>query len=158
MLLICYCDDYNCNSDLWNSVIFGLNFFSHCEIILLPFFTNYYLNRYEDGNHYMGEHRDDEKDLRHAAPIASVSLGCTRDFVFRHADSRGREAKRSIPPIKLQLEHGSLLVMKYPTNVYWYHALPVRRKEKLPRINLTFRDIVTTKWYIFTAWYWFILT
>ena len=93
----------------------------------------------------MGEHRDDEKDLRHAAPIASVSFGCTRDFVFRHGESRGRDAKRNIPPIKLQLEHGSLLLMKYPTNVYWYHALPVRKKAVTPRINLTFRDIVTNK-------------
>ena len=108
-----------------------------CHVII-----NFFFDRYEDGNHYMGEHRDDEKELRRASPIASVSLGCTRDFIFRHADCRGREAKRQIPPIKLQLEHGSLLVMKYPTNEYWYHQLPVRKKAKTPRINLTFRDIV----------------
>ncbi|XP_030847398.1 DNA oxidative demethylase ALKBH2 [Strongylocentrotus purpuratus] len=103
------------------------------------------INRYADGNNYMGEHRDDEKDLVASSPIASLSLGQHRDFIFRHCEARGAQAKRKVPPVKLELEHGSLLMMNYPTNVYWYHSLPVRKKALNIRVNMTFRDIVIVK-------------
>lgn len=99
--------------------------------------------RYKDGGDHIGEHRDDERELVPRSPIASVSFGACRDFVFRHCDSRGKNATRHIKPIKLQLAHGSLLMMKYPTNVYWYHSLPTRKRVLAPRINLTFRKVMT---------------
>ncbi|XP_063171379.1 DNA oxidative demethylase ALKBH2 isoform X2 [Candoia aspera] len=64
-----------------------------------------------------------------------------RDFIFRHGASRGKNPSRRIGPVKLQLDHGSLLVMNFPTNRYWYHSLPSRKKVLAPRINLTFRKI-----------------
>ena len=100
------------------------------------------VNRYNDGNDHMGEHRDDEADLVPKSAIASVSLGQARDFVFRHRDARGSSAKRKIDSVKLELSHGSLLMMNHPTNVYWFHSLPVRKKAICPRINLTFREMV----------------
>ena len=90
----------------------------------------------------MGEHRDDEKDLQTGYPIASLSLGQPRDFIFKHADSRGKHAKRKIDTVKIELEHGSLLVMGHPTNIYWYHSLPPRKKLVNVRINMTFRKMV----------------
>ncbi|NXU53663.1 ALKB2 demethylase, partial [Turnix velox] len=101
------------------------------------------INRYKDGEDHIGEHRDDEKDLLPRSPIASVTFGACRDFVFRHCDSRGKKATRHIKPITLQLAHGSLLMMKYPTNVYWYHSVPIRKRVLAPRINLTFRKMMT---------------
>ncbi|NXD12621.1 ALKB2 demethylase, partial [Nothocercus nigrocapillus] len=101
------------------------------------------INRYKDGCDHIGEHRDDERELVPHSPIASVSFGACRDFVFRHCESRGKKATRHIKPIKLQLAHGSLLMMKYPTNVYWYHSVPVRKKVLAPRINLTFRKVMS---------------
>ncbi|XP_053938490.1 DNA oxidative demethylase ALKBH2 [Cuculus canorus] len=101
------------------------------------------INRYKDGEDHIGEHRDDERELVPRSPIASVSFGACRDFVFRHCDSRGKKATRHIKPIRLQLAHGSLLMMKYPTNVFWYHSLPIRKKVLAPRINLTFRKVMT---------------
>ncbi|KAL8180021.1 UNVERIFIED_CONTAM: Alpha-ketoglutarate-dependent dioxygenase alkB 2 [Gekko kuhli] len=100
------------------------------------------INRYKDGHDHMGEHRDDEKELVPRSPIASVSFGACRDFVFRHGASRGRRASCRIEPIRLQLEHGSLLLMNFPTNRYWYHSLPSRKKVSAPRINLTFRKVM----------------
>ncbi|XP_063769328.1 DNA oxidative demethylase ALKBH2 [Pseudophryne corroboree] len=100
------------------------------------------INRYKDGNDHIGEHRDDEKELIPQSPIASVSFGASRDFVFRHRDSRCASSVRRIEPVKVELAHGSLLMMNFPTNVYWYHSLPVRRKVIAPRVNLTFRKIV----------------
>ncbi|XP_072244063.1 DNA oxidative demethylase ALKBH2 [Leuresthes tenuis] len=99
------------------------------------------INRYKDGQDHMGEHRDDEKELDPSCPIASVSLGAARDFIFRHRDTRGKQSRRQIEPVKLELAHGSLLLMNAPTNTFWYHSLPVRKKVITPRINLTFRRI-----------------
>ncbi|RXM91091.1 DNA oxidative demethylase ALKBH2 [Acipenser ruthenus] len=36
----------------------------------------------------------------------------------------------------------SLLLMNWPTNVNWYHSLPVRKKVLTPRISLTFRRVI----------------
>ena len=91
----------------------------------------------------MGEHRDDEKDLVAGYPIAPLSLGQPRDFIFKHADCWGKTATRKIGPVKIELEHGSLLLMKHPTNIYWYHSLPPRKRLKDIRINMTFRKMVT---------------
>ncbi|XP_077600671.1 DNA oxidative demethylase ALKBH2-like [Stigmatopora nigra] len=102
------------------------------------------INRYKDGNDHMGEHRDDERELDPLSPIASVSLGAARDFIFRHRDARGKQSGPCIEPVKMVLAHGSLLLMNPPTNTFWYHSLPVRKKILLPRINLTFRRILHT--------------
>ncbi|EDO42093.1 predicted protein [Nematostella vectensis] len=100
------------------------------------------VNRYKDGNDHMGEHRDDEKELVRSSPIASLSFGQARDFVFRHKDCRGRTSTRNIDPVKLELQNGSLLLMNHPTNHYWYHSIPVRKKLVCPRINFTFRHML----------------
>ena len=83
------------------------------------------------------------------APIASVSLGAAREFRLRHIATRSKQ--RGGISVHLQyenmiktLEHGSLLVMRYPTNEAWLHSLPIRRHITMPRINLTFRLIKST--------------
>ena len=108
----------------------------------IGFHFNYVLvNRYKDGNDHIGEHKDDEYELVRRSPIASLSFGEARDFVFRHQDSRGAKCVRKIEPLKLSLQSGSILLMNYPTNSYWYHSLPVRKRCLGPRINLTFRQM-----------------
>ncbi|XP_010751768.3 DNA oxidative demethylase ALKBH2 [Larimichthys crocea] len=103
------------------------------------------VNRYKDGQDHIGEHRDDERELDPLCPIASVSFGAARDFIFRHRDARGKQTRRQIEPVKLELAHGSMLLMNSPTNTFWYHSLPVRKKITLPRINLTFRRILVDR-------------
>lgn len=103
------------------------------------------VNRYKDGLDHIGEHRDDERELAPGSAIASVTFGACRDFVFRHCESRGKAASREVASVRLPLAHGSLLMMNPPTNTYWYHSLPIRRKVLAPRINLTFRKILPTK-------------
>jgi alkylated DNA repair dioxygenase AlkB len=74
-------------------------------------------------------------------PIASLSLGQPRDFICRHIDARGKHAKRDIDVVKIELQHGALLMMNNPTNTYWYHSLPQRKKLRNVRINMTFRKM-----------------
>lgn len=88
----------------------------------------------------MGEHKDDEAELDSDAPIASISLGDQRDFVFRHETSRGKDSLGP-SPVRMALPHGSLLVMWAPTNRYWYHSLPKRARSEKLRLNFTFRKM-----------------
>ena len=100
------------------------------------------VNRYKDGLDHIGEHRDNEGELHADSPMAAVSFGQPRDFVFRHKDSRGSNAPRKeIQTVKINLAHGSLLVMNPPTNHIWYHSLPSRKNSPTPRISLTFRKM-----------------
>jgi DNA oxidative demethylase len=103
----------------------------------------FFHNRYRDGSNHIGEHRDNEPEIIPHAPIASLSFGQARDFVLRHQSLKNNGATIGPcgEPMKVvqELEHGSLLVMRYPTNLRWYHSLPVRKRANAPRINLTFR-------------------
>jgi alkylated DNA repair dioxygenase AlkB len=98
-------------------------------------FNSCLLNLYNDGNEGMGWHSDDEKSIEVNSPIASVSFGTERKFSFKH--------KRTNKTISVLLEHGSLLLMKDATQKNWLHSLPKSTKITLPRINLTFRRMVT---------------
>ncbi|XP_033748685.1 DNA oxidative demethylase ALKBH2-like [Pecten maximus] len=103
------------------------------------------VNRYKDGRDHIGEHRDDERELVPRHPIASLSLGQPRNFVFKHAKSRGKNATQKIAPVTIKLGHGSLLMMNYPTNTHWYHSLPQQKSLLGVRINMTFRKIDPSK-------------
>ena len=91
------------------------------------------LNLYHTGDEAMGWHSDDEKSLGKNSCIASLSLGAERKFSFKH--------KNSGQTVSLELEHGSLLLMKNETQTYWLHRLHKSTKIKQPRVNLTFRTI-----------------
>src|ERR671930_500166 len=86
-------------------------------------------NLYHDGNEGIGWHSDDEKSIeKNNSTIASLSLGAERKFSFKH--------KQTKLTISLVLEHGSLLIMKDPTQTNWLHSLPKSEKVTGPRINL----------------------
>lgn len=91
------------------------------------------LNLYHSGEEGMAYHSDGEKMLKKNGAIASLSLGATRKFSFKHKENKQR--------IDIVLENGSLLVMKSGTQTNWLHRLPPTKKVKTPRINLTFRTI-----------------
>lgn len=98
-------------------------------------FNSCLLNLYQDGNVGMGWHSDDEESIESDSTIASVSFGAERKFYLKH--------KQSKKIISVLLEHGSLLLMKEGTQKNWLHSLPKSKKITLPRINLTFRRMVT---------------
>jgi alkylated DNA repair dioxygenase AlkB len=106
---------------------------SQLEGLAQSAFNSCLLNLYHDGDDGMGWHSDDEKELDANSPIASLSLGARRKFVFRH-----KEDKTTIP---LYLEDGSVLIMRSPTQQFWQHALLKTKTVSMPRINLTFRKI-----------------
>lgn len=97
-------------------------------------FTTVLLNYYRDGKDSNGWHADNEKELGQNPVIASVSFGAERFFHLRHNFIKEQK-------LKINLEHGSLLLMKGTTQHFWKHQIPKTAKEIDPRINLTFRII-----------------
>lgn len=91
------------------------------------------LNCYHNGEEGMNWHSDDEPELVADAPIASLSLGEARRFLFRH--------KRTGQRMEVLLEPGSLLVMSGQTQRHWQHQLPPMKQATGARINLTFRHM-----------------
>lgn len=99
-------------------------------------FNSCLLNLYADGSEGMAWHSDDEAELGVNTTIASLSLGAERRFLLKHKQTRQL--------VTVWLEHGSLLVMKGETQTHWLHSLPVTARVNTPRVNLTFRTILTT--------------
>ena len=101
-----------------------------------PIFNSLLLNLYRDGHDRMGWHADDEPELDPTAPIASLSLGASRDLRFRSRSSASGQ-----PPLTLRLDDGDLLLMEAPTQRHWQHGLPSRTRVTSQRLNLTDRLI-----------------
>jgi len=100
-------------------------------------FNSVLLNYYRDQRDSMGLHSDDEPELGARPILASLSLGQERTLTFKH------KVRKDVSPIKIRLESGSLLLMKGDTQRCWKHGIEKESRPCGPRINLTFRQIVT---------------
>ena len=100
-------------------------------------FNGCLLNFYRNGADRMGWHADDEAEIDQTQPIASLSLGATRDFCLKH---RVNPQQRQTLP----LADGDLLIMHPGCQQTWMHGVPTRRRISTPRINLTFRCFFPT--------------
>jgi len=99
---------------------------------------NYALcNLYEDGQHSIGWHADNEPDIMPCSTIASISLGATRSFQFKDFEQYDDE-----PTIDIDLSHGSLLLMEQDTQLLFKHRIPKEALVEKLRINITFRSIM----------------
>lgn len=97
-------------------------------------FNSVLLNLYRNGKDSMGWHADDEPELGRDPVIASVNFGATRRFMLRYKQDHQQK-------YELELQHGSLLIMKGPLQHYWQHQVPKTAQSLPTRINLTFRTI-----------------
>ena len=79
-------------------------------------------------------HADDEPELGPQPVIASLSLGASREFHYRHKSSDERAS--------MKLHDGELLIMQPEFQQHWEHAVVSQPDVVEPRINLTFRQVV----------------
>jgi alkylated DNA repair dioxygenase AlkB len=98
-------------------------------------FNSVLANLYRNGQDSMGCHADDEKELGPNPVIASLSLGDNRRFKLHH--------KKRKTTVDIDLEHGDLLIMAGALQHHWVHSMPKTKQLKTPRINLTFRNILS---------------
>lgn len=122
-----------CNPDTWTKELLEIK-----KVIehFLPSenFNSVLLNLYRDGNDKVSWHADDEAGLGTNPVIASVSLGATRRFDLKHKTEKDQK-------FQLELQPGSLVIMKGALQHHWLHQIPVQKKIKNTRINLTYRTI-----------------
>lgn len=101
-------------------------------------FNSVLVNYYRDGADAMGAHADDEPELgpsREDIGVASVSLGGRRRFLLR--------AKSGGDTTEYALGDGDLLLMGGATQQHFKHWVPRTKKPVGPRMNLTFRVVLT---------------
>lgn len=115
----------------WTSALAMLK--RRCEAECQTRFNSVLANLYRDQQDSMGWHSDNEDELGAQPIIASLSLGETRDFDFKHIHTKEK--------IRLALPSGSLLIMAGDTQQFWLHGIAKRSRALAPRINLTFRTI-----------------
>ena len=84
-----------------------------------------FCNYYQDGEAYTPYHAD-----QYGKDIATLSLGTTRDFYFKHNKTGVRT--------HYLLEHGDLFYFPPTINNEYKHTVPIRKKCKDPRISLVF--------------------
>jgi len=99
-------------------------------------FNSVLLNYYRDGKDSVAWHSDKETVMGSHPIISSVSFGSVRNF-----DIRKKEDHRQKHSVRL--EHGSLLIMKGDLQSRWEHRIAKTTEKIGPRINLTFRKIVS---------------
>ena len=100
-------------------------------------FNSVLVNYYRDGADSVSFHADDEKELGPSPAdvrIASLSFGAQRRFVLRHNE-------RLEDDYIVDLESGSLLMMRGDLQSTHKHAVRKTAKAVGPRVNLTFRVV-----------------
>jgi alkylated DNA repair dioxygenase AlkB len=120
----------------WNQLLLKLK--SRIEAMVGHHFNSLLLNYYRNHRDAMGMHSDDEIELGKQPVIASLSLGEERTFLLKH------KYRRDLDTVKLPLPSGSLLLMKGDTQNYWKHGINREIHPCGPRLNLTFRKIISS--------------
>lgn len=120
------------NAEQWLPVLLEIK--REIENISHTRFNSVLLNLYRGERDSVAWHSDDEPELGKNPAIGSVSFGDTRAFQFRHKHDKSLN-------LKIDLLHGSYLLMKGTTQQYWQHQIAKSGRRCEPRINLTFRNI-----------------
>jgi alkylated DNA repair dioxygenase AlkB len=89
------------------------------------------VNKYEDGNNYISDHSDDEKNLDKGGVIA-ISHGAVRKFRIR--DKLTKKIIMDIPTLS-----NSIIHMGGDFQKEFTHGIPVEKKVQGVRYSLTFR-------------------
>jgi alkylated DNA repair dioxygenase AlkB len=119
----------------WTDLLLEIK--SRIETVSAASFNSVLLNYYRDNRDSMGFHSDDEPELGLRPVIASLSLGEERTLILKH------KLNKLAKPVRLKLASNSLLLMKGETQKYWTHGIAKESRPCDPRINLTFRRIVS---------------
>ena len=93
------------------------------------------IQRYPHGG--VGINRHADKEMVEGSTITGLSLGSKR--VIRFTPSPLLK-KYNMDPFELALDHGSVYMMKPPTNQYWMHEI-TKDDSTEPRLSLTFRNV-----------------
>ena len=95
--------------------------------------NNCLVNIYNDGNQKMGFHSDSVEQLADGTGVLIVSVGVTREFLFRDKETKNITDT-------LLLDNGSIFYMNQECQRQFEHSLPKSECTDM-RISLTFRQL-----------------
>ena len=87
------------------------------------------VDEYKNGQDYMGEHRDDESCMCSHTSITPLFVGQREGcHTLTQKILVGNQPNARILNQSSSVSHGSLLVMRWPTNSEWHHIMPVHEE------------------------------
>lgn len=95
-------------------------------------FNGILVNKYRDGNDYIGKHSDNERELHPNYGVVSLSFGVSRKF-------RIRDKKTSKIVKDIETEHFQIMQMKGDFQNEFTHEIPIQKKVLKTRYSFTFR-------------------
>lgn len=95
-------------------------------------FNGILINKYENGEEYIGKHSDDEKGLRPNCGVIAMSFGAVRKFRIR--DKITNKIVLDVPT-----NPNKIIQMAGNFQKEFTHEIPVEKKVKECRYSLTFR-------------------
>jgi len=105
---------------------------AHMQVMPLNF-NMCLVNWYDTGDHNIGRHSDDERQLVKNSPIAGLSWGSTR--TFKLAPKKGVNGYK----LDLPVNDGDLIVMGGTLQKTHTHEIPKTKSPVGPRVSFTFR-------------------
>lgn len=94
-------------------------------------FNGILINKYVDGNDYIGKHSDDENNLSNIG-VVSLSYGSTRKF-------RVRDKKTNKIVKDVLIKHNQIMHMGGNFQKEFTHEIPIEKKITTSRYSFTFR-------------------
>ena len=117
----------------------------YLEKVVIPAVTDMYpwfrfnsimVTRYIDGSQYIPFHSDNEESIVPKSSIMTISLGITRNLIFRPKAEDPRMSETTV-----SLGHGDVLLMSRLSQNVYEHSVP-RDFSKDTRISITFRNLI----------------
>ena len=116
--------------------------------IHIPNLNSVLIQKYIDGSQYISAHRDTDLSFGKTPTILNLSLGDSRDIIFKRVIYNGSNKKMSKHDkknkhlnMKFTLESGSLLIMAGESQKHWTHEIN-KEDNKKKRYSLTFRELI----------------
>jgi len=95
-------------------------------------FNGILVNKYKDGNDYLGAHADSESGLDEKCGVIAISYGATRKFRIR--EKKTNQIVRDVPTMTNQI-----IQMAGDFQKEFKHEIPKEKRVKETRYSFTFR-------------------
>jgi alkylated DNA repair dioxygenase AlkB len=125
---------YNYSNQLAKSVPLTNNLYELLDRINKEFNTEFngiLVNKYKDGNDYIGAHSDDETNLD---PIGVICISSGVNRIFRIRDKKTKKIIKDI-----YTDDNFIIHMGGDFQKEFTHEIPIQKKIELPRYSFTFR-------------------
>jgi len=90
------------------------------------------INKYMNGNDYIGAHSDNETGLDPRCGVICISFGAERNFRIRNKNDKKI-------CFEVTTQNNSIIQMSGNFQKIYTHEIPIQKKIKEPRFSLTFR-------------------